>query len=292
MRTLPVRLGLVTGLVLLTAVAQAQDNPPAKKDNPKERVANAKDYAALAKHKEVTGKVVSIDGTQRLTFKIEKRVKELKDETGKAKTDLEQQFQNQATQMQASAQREYQQIARTRNQFVGQQRMQQFLARQQAQQARLNQQHTIALQNLYKTVTTSVSYELPVKEGAKVARTHPAGKQEDKGEVVIRPGQSAPTKKQDTKLGGYPAAFADVQPGQLVKLSLAKPKAGTKKDATKGGTSTTTAAGAAKGQTDSAASQDVPSEEERPQIRRILILRDASPAPPAGAAPGNGKKQP
>jgi hypothetical protein len=289
-QTSSVCLGLVAGLGLLLAPARAQQSPPAAKDQPaakkdeaKDRAATAQDYAALGRRREVTGTLVQLDGTKQLTLKVETKAEELKDKTGQAKANFDAQARSQALQMQATAQRQYQQLLLVRNPVQRQVQLQQFQARQQAQAAQLAQQLAKARKALYETVTTSVTYELPVQEKVRVATAQPPVRYDAQGKA-IRPTRAELQKARDPSLPGYKAAFTDLRPDQVVHVYLARPK----KSAAAGAASTGQAP-AAKGQGGDAAPEEVPPLEERPAVRGILIVREA---PEPEKRQGDAPKQP
>jgi hypothetical protein len=298
MRVILATLALVAGSTLLCSAATGQDNPPPKKkDRIKSREATPDDYKALGKMREVIGRLLSLDGSQQLTLKVDYPALEPKNKNGAPNDPYQRVIQAQSRQQQ-QAQREYQRILAIRNPIQRQQRLDQFFARQ---QAIAQQQANAALdprKSPYKVVTSSVTFQLPIKENVKVARAKMELEYDDKGQIVEYTKEEL-QKKRDKDMPGYTAKFEDLQPGQLLKVYLHlksktadKDKAQAKepvKDAIKEALEKADGkveAGKAKDKATDAATTDV----NPPEVRMILILTDADPNSLPRESTGKKKK--
>jgi hypothetical protein len=259
---------------LVTAAASAQDNPPPKKKNKvHNREATAQDYTALAKLKTTTGRLISIDGSQQMTLKVEFQQPELKDNAAGQKLAQAQ------IRQQQQAMREYMNIQRIRNPWVRDQRLQQLQARLQAQQA------SAAFDprnSPFRTVTASVSFKLPTVENPKVARANLETEYDDKGQVIDYTKEEL-KKKRDPDMPGYTAKIEDLQAGQLVTVYLGKAKKPAKaKDKEAGDKPEVKDKEKAKEAADP--------EDNRPEVRMILIVAEADPST-LPRDPGKDKKK-
>jgi hypothetical protein len=302
MRKLAVCCGIVLGLFLNVPAAPAQDPPPKKKkDDSHSREATEQDYKALGHTKEVVGRLLSLDVNpdakeglgQKMTLKVEYPTLELK--PGKAgQMAVQRQLQNLQRQQQ-QAQRDYQRILRIRNPYQQQQQLAQLLNRLQVQQQQQANAAANPANSPYRTVTTSVTFELPIQQKVKVARVKLPVEYDDKGNVVEYTKEDL-KKKKDPSMPGYTAKMEDVEPGQLLRVYLARPKPAAKKkdDPKADAADKEKAADAGKAELkaevakDKAAAKDVakdkekakdetPPEAYRPEVRMILILTDADP---------------
>jgi hypothetical protein len=292
MRKLCPCLGLLAGLLLLAPAVPGQDQQPKKKkDDSHSRTATPEDYAALGHMKEVVGRLLSLDATadakqglgQLLTLKVDYPTLE-----PKSAQALQKYMQNRLRQEQ-QAQREYQNILRIRNPARQQQRLEQLLARleQQANTARDPRQSPL------KTVTNSVTFELPVRADVKIARAYVAVEYDDKGEVKQYTAEEL-KKKRDPHMPGYTAQLDDLQPGQMVKVYLSRPKSADKKnpkakDQGKPEAGAKEKAGGAGDQGPAAA--EPPPEESRPEVRMVLILSEPDPSALPAETPGKRKNK-
>jgi hypothetical protein len=282
-------LGLAVGLLLGTTVAHAQNDPPKKKKDDHNRIADEADYKALAKYKEVVGRLLSLDVrsdakdgiAQQMTLKVEYPVLELK--PGKSLNNPQVQKQIQAMlRQQQQAQREYQKILKIRNPYQQQQRLMQLLNRLMMQQASAQGKALDPRNSPFRTVTYSVTFELPIRDKVKVARVKLPVEYDDKGNVIEYTKEEL-KKKKDPDMPGYKATMDDVEPGQLIKVYLAKPKsAEKKKDKAKDNTADKDA---------EKTKDETPPEEYRPEVRMILILTDADPSTLPQQSPGRDKKK-
>jgi hypothetical protein len=317
MRKCSLCLGLLAGLLLVASISRAQDNPRPKKKNKDDhsRVASDDDYKALGKYKEVVGRLLSLDAnldpgqegkdglTQQMTLRVEYPALELK--PGKSLNNPQMQKQIQALlRQQQQAQREYQQILRIRNPIQQQQRLMQLFNRLMQQQANAAQKAMDPRNSPFRTVTFSVTFDLPIREKVKVARAKLDVEYDDKGNVIEYTKEEL-KKRKDPDMPGYKATFDDLQPGQLIKVYLAKPKSAEKKkekakDDAKAGEAADKAKAAdlLKPDVKDPAAKDkekskdeTPPEEYRPEVRMILILTDADPSTLPQQSPGRDKKK-
>jgi hypothetical protein len=274
---------LLTVCLLLPSEAEGQKKPGKKGKKPSSEPATAQDYAALAQYKELVGVLMNIEPTTK-TMSIKVEHQHLEPNTPKggknnttAKANL--QMQRQLQQQQQFA-REYQQILRIRNPLQQQQRMQQLMARMQLQQFKGMNLKNLPQNNPFKVVTSFKEYELEPVGDVKVARSQMGVVYDDKGNVK----QYTPEelkKLRDPVMPGYKAKFEEVEPGMTVKFYLTAIKSsGQKKPATTGKD-----AGDEGGKVLGAAA-----EENRPQVRMILIQSEVDPSV-LPKQPGQKKKK-
>lgn len=222
----------LTGLTALLLVVAPEAEGQKKAENKKNVVAepaSSQDYAALNQAKDLEGRILAIDATTKgLTVRVE--FKHLEPNIAKGgkggKDNTNQQFQNQLRQQQQFY-REYDQIMRLKNPAQQQMRMQQLWAKMQMQAAKSNLKNfpkTMPGQDAFKVVTTAKEYQLETADAVRVARTKLPTEYDDKGNVKEYT-QEELKKLKDTVLAGYKSKFEDVEPGMLVKLYLARPKA-------------------------------------------------------------------
>jgi hypothetical protein len=259
--------------VLVSTGVPGQENPqPRKKGNERSRAATEQDYAALASQKTAMGRLTSMDGSQQLTLKVEFQTLEAKDNAAL----LNQKLARSQVLQQQQAVREFQRIQRIRNPWVRDQRMQALVARLQAQQANAAFDPR---NSPFRTVTASVTFQLPIVENLKVARSQPEVEYDDKGQVIEYTAEEL-KKRRDPDMPGYSAKVDDLRAGQLVTVYLGKHKPAAR-DKEKN----------IDGPKDKEKPKDIAAaEESRPEIRMILILTEAD----SGVVPldkGKGKKK-
>jgi hypothetical protein len=317
--------GLLTALFLLGGEASAQDAQKPKKDQAAtdSRKATADDYKELAKKKEVTGRLLSLDGSQQLTLKVEFTTSAPKDpfaqpspQTAQAQKQLQKESFKQQQLMQQLARAQ-----RIRNPTIRQQKVALITAQLQTLQAQQAQQAaTISNDpsNAPQKVTKTVEFQLPIVEKVKVAKAKLDPDYDDKGKLK-EPTPEELKKKKSPDMPGYKATMDDVQPGEQITVYLGKSKAEEEKankekakakekaapaDAAKNKVAAEVKDKAAAGPQDAAkgkvevgkekekAKEAVASEEEnRPQVRMILILSAPDPASLRDSQSNNRKKQ-
>lgn len=197
--------GLLT--VLLVAVpALAADK---KKDKDAAKDSNPADYKALAAAHTVTGKLLSVGGSDKsLNLRVEYQVVQPNPKGAKG--------QNHATQ---HLLREQQQIMRTRNPWVRAQKLQQFEIDVLRQQSR-------AANQVYKTITEHKDFDLQSTPEVAVRYLEPPAQYDDKGYLKkYTAAELKEMKGTDPNLPGYTADFDKLAPGQTVRVTLVKPKA-------------------------------------------------------------------
>ena len=206
--------GLVLALVL-AAAAQAQDKNAGKTD-----MASDQDYAALGQLKEVTGKVVKVDATDKsFTVQLDMAKVNPKAANNLARTE------NRVTQDQARLLQEQQDILRTANPIQRAQKMQKLAAEMQRLQAQETRQANTA------TTTEHKDFELESTTDAKVRRQDPPVQYDDKGKVKkYTPEELKELKGPDPKQPGYAADWSDLKEGQMIKVTLVLPKKDANKD--------------------------------------------------------------
>jgi hypothetical protein len=196
--------GLLT--VLLVAIpAFAAD----KKTDSAAKEPSAADYQALADAHTVTGKLLSVGGSDKsLNLRVDYQV--LQPNPNGAK--------GQANGMQHLL-REQQQILRTRNPWVRAQKLQQFEIDVIRQQGR-------AVNQAFKVVSEHKDFDLQSTPEVAVRYLEPPAQYDDKGNLKkYTAAKLKEMKGKNPDLPGYAADFDKLAPGQTVRVSLAKPKA-------------------------------------------------------------------
>lgn len=275
--------GLLGLLLLLPQDAQGQKKEKKVEAEP----ATAQDYTALNQVKELEGRLLVIEPTGKtLTVRVEfKHLEPNLADKGKAgkKGDLNnQQYQNFLRQQQQFY-REYDQILRIKNPAQQQQRMQQLWAKMQMQAAKANFKGAfpgaMPAKDAFKVVTTAKQYEFEAVGEVHVARFKLATEYDDKGNIKQYTADEL-KKLKDTLLPGYKAKFEDLEPGQLVKLYLVRPKPAAKDKDTKPAAKEERKD--EKGETkpgDTVPNVAItPGPDNRPQVRMILIESDPDPS--------------
>jgi hypothetical protein len=320
-------LGLLAATLVLAGPADGQGQPPAKKKaraGKYDRMATDQDYTALSRMKEAVGRVVSLDGSQQLTLKVEYPSLELKNpsaRTAASTANLQRQFQNNLRREQ-QLMVQYQQALAVRNPAQRQRRLNQVLARMQALLLTgAVPAGSVGRNGPYKVVNASVQFQLPIMDNVKVAQVHLETQYDDKGNVV-QPSPEELKKRKDPNMPGYTAKMEDVATDDLIKVYLGKSKAAeaaAQKAKDKGKAEAKDKAEAADAAPDKpAAAKDKAAaapkeaakapivldkadadvapapaaEDTRPQIRMILILVDPDPMPLPGNAAAKDKKNP
>jgi hypothetical protein len=290
-----VMLGLL-GVVL--PAAQGQQAKPQQKRN--SRQATEADYRALAQQSEVVGRLLSVDAdtnsqglTQQLTLSVDYIFWELKPGASLQAPQAQRQMQHLLrNHNQQQLQREYEHILRIRNPVQQQQRLAQLFARLQMQQPVGGPMPNFNPRNSpFRPVTQTVTFELPVQSKVRVARAKPPLEYDDKGRIIeLKPEELR--KRKDPEMPGYKASWADLLPGDIIKVYLARPqkkKDTDKKDGDKDATANKKAVELPELKAEDKKGQTATSD-YRPEVRLILILDDsAASAPPAPNA--NKKKK-
>jgi hypothetical protein len=201
--------GLLT-VLLLALPAPAAD----KKKDPGAQATNAADYQALAEAHTVTGKLLSLGGTDRsLSLRVDYQVLEPKPNAGKGQAH--------ATQHLLDEQR---QIMRTRNPWVRAQKLQQFEVNVIRQQSR-------AVNQAFKLVSEHKDFDLESTPEVKVRYLEPPAQYDDKGHLKqYTAAELKELKGKNPDLPGYEADFNNLTVGQTVRVTLAAPKADKPKD--------------------------------------------------------------
>jgi hypothetical protein len=247
---------MLTFALFLTSAAHGQKKgAKATKD----QVATDQDYTQLNQIKDLTGKIVSVEGSTKVfILKVEYQYLEPKPNAGRGNPNLQRQ--------QQSIIRQQQQIMRTRNPVHRLQQMQHLVNQLQQQQLR----GLINLNNMFKVTTAKKSFELQAKDGVKVRRQNLPTEYDDKGNIKE---YTAEEKKKlrgdDPKLPGYEAKWEDVGPNQTVKVYLVKKKPPKKEE----GSQKDTAADKENKDT-----PDPSAKERAPEVWLILIQREADSA--------------
>jgi hypothetical protein len=214
-----------------------------KKNDPAAKGANAKDYQALADAHTVTGKVNSVGGSDKsLSLRVDYQV--VQPNPAAARNN------NAALQR---ILRDEEQILRTRNPL----RRFQEMERLQAEIVKLQAQ---GLKNAYKVVNQHKDFDLESGPDVVVRRLEPPVEYDDKGNAKKRTAaELKELKGKNPDLPGYNATFDDLRIGQVVRVTLARPKAD--KDKPK----------------DKDAADD-----KKPQVSMIVILTDPPAPKPKG----------
>jgi hypothetical protein len=230
--------GLLTMLLAgLSAVAADKKNdPPAKATTPQ-------DYQALADAHTVTGKLVSVGGSDKsLSLRVDYQVLEPNPHAKGNATNLQHLL------------HEQQEILRTRNPLLQAVKMQQF-------EARLVNQETKALNNAFKVSREHKDFDLDSTANVVVRYRELPQEYDDKGNPKkYTAAELKELKGKNPDLPGYAADFDKLQPGQTVQVTLAKPKADKEKDKDKNA-----------------------ADLKKPQVSMVVIVAEAPPPkdPPA-----------
>jgi hypothetical protein len=231
--------GLLT-VLLLALPALAAD----KKKDPGARTTNDADYQALADAHTVTGKLLSVGGTDKsLSLRVDYQVLEPKPNAGKGQAHAMQHLLH-----------EQQQIMRTRNPLVRAQKLQQFEIDAIRQQNR-------AVNQAFKLVSEHKDFDLESTAEVKVRYLEPPAQYDDKGQLKkYTAAELKELKGKNPDLPGYEADFDKLTVGQAVRVTLAVPKA----------------------DKDKAKDKDAP-DDRKPLVSMVVIVADAPPAdPPKG----------
>jgi hypothetical protein len=244
------------GLVLVLILAGAA--PAADKNAAKADMASDQDYTALGQLKEVTGKVVSVNATDKsFTLQIDMAKANPKGNQNLARTETH------AAQEQERLQRQEQDILRTRDPIQRAQKMQRLAADIERQQAQQTQQ---AARQANNTVTVHKDFDLDAAADAKVRRQDPPVQYDDKGNVKkYTEKELKELKGPDTKLPGYAADWSDLKVGQMVKITLTK----------------------AQDKKDNNDNKDKNKADTKPRASQVLIVKEA----PEDADQGGKKKK-
>jgi hypothetical protein len=277
---------LLVGLVLFSSAA-AQDQKKKKKDKDVGTPATKEEYAQLMKFKELEGKIIRLDSETR-EFAILADLKRLEPKPG-AQAKL-----NQAQQrLQQQILREQQHLARIRDPYRQMQEYQNFLNR-------IQQQAGTNFNALFKVVTDRKEFNLQGTDKTIVRLAKLPVVYDEKGNVKEYTEQEKKEKKgKDSKLPGYQAEFANLEVGQVVKITVSSKKPTPKdkgdsprekKDAEK---ETKDSADKEKKETtndkkdSTSKSKEEPiSFENPPLVRMIIIQRDAETMPSPGDKKG------
>jgi hypothetical protein len=237
-------------VLMLAAAAFAADKKADKKKDPAPKDSSPADYKALADAHTVTGKLLSVGGSDKsLNLRVEYQILQpnAKGAKGQGHNNMQHLL------------REQQQIMRTRNPWVRAQKLQQF------EIDVLRQQNRAAGQT-FKTISEHKDFDLQSTADVTVRYQDPPAQYDDKGYLKkYTAAELKEMKGKDSNLPGYAADFDKLAPGQTVRVTLAKPKAD--KDKPK----------------DKDAPDDV-----KPLVSMIVIVADAPPSD--APAKGKGKK--
>jgi hypothetical protein len=202
--------GLLTAL-LLALPALAAD----KKKDPGAKATNASDYQALADAHTVTGKLLSVGGSDKsLSLRVDYQILEPRPNAAKGQAHGMQHLLH-----------EQQQIMRTRNPLVRAQKLQQF-------EIDVLRQQNRAVNQAFKVVSEHKDFDLESTPEVKVRYLELPAQYDDKGQLKkYTAAELKELKGKNPDLPGYEADFDKLAPGQTVRVSLAKPKADKDKDA-------------------------------------------------------------
>jgi hypothetical protein len=200
--------GLLTVLILALPAFPAGKKADKKKD-PAATDSSAADYQALADAHTVTGKLLSVGGSDKsLGLRVEYQVLQRNPKGAKGHGQGMQHLL-----------REQQQIMRTRNPWVRAQKLQQFeinILRQQGQ----------AVSQAFKTVSEHKDFDLQSTPGVAVRYLELPDQYDDKGNLKKYTAvELKELKGKNPDLPGYAADFDKLAPGQTVRVTLARPKA-------------------------------------------------------------------
>jgi hypothetical protein len=228
--------GLLT-VLLLALPASAAD----KKKDPGAQATNPADYQALADAHTVTGKLLSVGGSDKsLSLRVEYQVLEPRPNAAKGQAHGMQHLLH-----------EQQQIMRTRNPWVRAQKLQQF-------EIDVLRQESRAVNQAFKLVSEHKDFDLESTPDVKVRYLEPPAQYDDKGQLKkYTAAELKELKGKNPDLPGYEADFDKLAPGQTVRVTLARPKADKDKPKDK----------------------DAP-DDRKPLVSMVVIVADAPPADP------------
>lgn len=316
MRRLAACLALLVAVPLLLPYPAVGQGRPAKKKL-KQEVATPEDYAAVRKMKEISGVVTSFDAAEKtVTLKVDYNTYEVVPPRPGQQNPADRQMQALLKQQQALA-KEAQVIQRIRNPIQQQQRLAAYQIRLQQFQLQVAAAQAQGPKVNTKTIAHTKELDFDFVPEPKVARANLPMEYDDKGKVKEYT-EAEKKKLRSPDLAGYTAKFEDLEPGQTVKLYLAKPKPAKKKNdpAAKKPAEGDSRDGAAKKVEDPVKKADAQPKEtadekktegvktpgtkigendkadtpERPIVRMVLILTEADPAA-ASSAKGKRKKK-
>ncbi len=227
-------------VALLTIALFALPAPAAdKKKDPGAQTTTDADYQALLDAKTVTGKLLSVGGTDKsLSLRVDYQILEPKPNAGKGQGKAMQHLLH-----------EQQAIMRTRNPWVRAQKLQQFETDVIRQQSR-------AVNSAFKVVGEHKDFDLDSSPTVVVRQAELPAQYDDKGNLKkYTAAELKELKGKNPDLPGYTAEFDNLTVGQTVRVTLAKPKADKDKPKDK----------------------DAP-EDKRPVVSMIVIVADAPQA--------------
>jgi hypothetical protein len=298
-------IGLASGMLLSSS---ASGQKTSRKKNPYDRLATPEDYVALATMPEVIGTLLSVDGSQEVTLKVEYPIVVPRSQSAKPRTtSSSSKSRTAAARAAAAVQRQLQgqlrlqqqmlrgldQVVKIKNPVQQHQHLQKLLTSLQSQQIKLAQQQVQPLgttsgktvphtsssgsssHSSTKVVMASVQFALPLADKTRVARAVLEVRRDNDGKIIPYKADEL-GKMRDPKMPGFRADLADLQVGQLVRIYLGKSKA--------------TAKNKAPARTDSTeAANDSVNEDTRPPVRMVLILSDVDTT--AGTGTPANKRQ-
>jgi len=298
-------MAFLLGILLLVPPSPALGQKKSrKKPGLFDREASAQDYVALGKMKEVVGQLLSVGAAGQMTVKVEYPILVPKSMTTRTSSSSAKRRGNSnpavLAQKQLQAQLHLQQqalkglhhVLTIRNPLLQRQQLDKLLADLQAQQAHLANQQTklfagsagaasggSSTRTSLKVVTASVQFQLPLGEKIQVARAVAEPRFDSDGKVI--PYTAAELrKKHDPSMPGFRADRADLAPVQLVRIYVGASKAVQKGKVLP-----------KKEELDEEEIMDAPDQENRPQVRMVLILSEMETAAAAKATKKNKQIQ-
>jgi hypothetical protein len=271
-----------------------------KKNTPAKEEATLQDYSSLAQVKEINGKLADFNlesGT--MTFTIEWYHMEPNPNAKLATAKGNQK----AFQQQQQLLREYNTIMTTKNPV----HLQQALMRYQQKLQQLQTTSTVNLLNMFRIVKSSKDFEVSFVDKLKVVRVKLEQKYNDEGELVKYTADELKKMKSTDISGAYKATPEELKTGQAVTLYLSPPKKQDNKKSDKESKKSDSAGdakdkviidGETKQTGDAKDKQATDLKEplalsaalaDRPQVRMVLILEEASPGIPDELPKGKKK---
>ncbi len=199
--------GLLAALLLAWPAVAADKNK--EKKEPQAPAATAQDYQALADAHTVTGKLLSVGGSdQSFSLRVEYQVLQPNPHAGRETSRGAQHLL-----------REQREILRTRNPLLRAVKLQQL-------EARVLNQEAKAVNGAFKSVKEHKDFDLESTADVAVRYREPPVQYDDKGYLKkYTAAELQQMKGKNPDLPGYQASFSDLAPGQTVRVTLARPRA-------------------------------------------------------------------
>ncbi|MBV9123412.1 MAG: hypothetical protein JO112_08655 [Planctomycetes bacterium] len=206
--------GLVLALAIPTSAAPRNKKKVHLKPAPNAVEAQAADYQALEQLVQVEGKLLAVPDDENLTLEVAyQSLLPQNNRKGENAKQMEQLLREEQ-----QLQREQEQILTTTNPRQRQRRLEDLSRRMQRLETRRQQIHL-------RATTEHIDFDLPARAEVKVRTLDLPPKYDDKGNPSnYTPQELKDRKGSNPKLPGYESLWDNLQPGQMVRIYVAKPK--------------------------------------------------------------------